>query len=311
MQIPAVSIGSAVRRENFDAMIQSVFDSAANLRLVHQNRLITLLISDHYELPQGIRINTKNLSLQSLTVGLRAASRGGILRFDSSPLAIDLRSASVWTCPIPELNTNMQSPDVIQAWSTAWELLNRGQRSKNTEVVGNDLLQLNTGSLLSQRLGKPVMGLISSVESFDLQGATRAAEKMIGLGPGVTPSGDDILIGFLAGLWSTAEEDSMHLSFIHSFADALRQLAKQTNEISRTYLYYAAQGQFSSSLSTLAEAIAMGRQVEQATQNAIRVGHSSGMDSVTGLLIGLCIWNKQIIPHPVTLPSGEREQEVT
>jgi hypothetical protein len=51
--------------------------------------------------------------------------------------------------------------------------------------------------------------------------------------------------------------------------------------------------QFSSSLSHLAEAIATGGDVEATAQTSMRVGHSSGMDSVTGLLIGLCAWNTQ------------------
>ena len=117
---------------------------------------------------------------------------------------------------------------------------------------------------------------------------------MIGLGPGVTPSGDDILIGFLAGLWSKAGENQTMLAFIRSFGQELMRCAMQTNEISRTYLYHATQGQFSSSLSRLAEAIAKGDPVEKALEEAMRIGHSSGMDSVTGLLIGLCVWNMEL-----------------
>ena len=135
------------------------------------------------------------------------------------------------------------------------------------------------------------MGLIASTEQFDIRGSIHAAEKMIGLGPGVTPSGDDILIGFLAGLWSMAGQNQPQLSFIRSFGNEIIKISKQTSEVSRTYLYHAAQGQFSSSLSTLAGAVTTGSGVEHATQEAMRVGHSSGMDSVTGLLVGLCVWN--------------------
>jgi hypothetical protein len=293
MQFHAASIGEAVPRDNFDAEIQSVFDSAVNLRLVDKDRLITVLISNHYELPQGIRIVTQDLSFQSLTVGLRAAVRSGILYFDSSPLIIDLRGASVWKCHVSELNADMMSLSSQKSWSTAWDFLNKEQRFKNTEIIADDLFQLNTGSRLSQRISQPIIELVTSTAQLELEGAIYAAQKMIGLGPGVTPSGDDVLIGFLAGLWSLAGRNDMCLSFIHSFGDTLMQIAKQTTEISRTYLYHATQGQFSSSLSNLAEAIATHADVGQATQEAVRVGHSSGMDSVTGLLIGLYIWNME------------------
>jgi len=296
MQLHAASIGEAVQRENFDALIQSVFDSAVNLRLADEDRLITMLISDHYELPQGIRLATKNLSLQSLAIGHQAASRGGMLRFDSSPLSIDLRGAQIWRCRVRDLNMDMSLPTIQKAWSTALNFLTKGQRLKSTEIIADDLFQIDTGSALSQRMSRPVMGLIAAAEQFDIKGSIHAAEKMIGLGPGVTPSGDDILIGFLAGLWSMAGQNQTQLSFIRSFGNEIIQIAKQTSEISRTYLYHAAHGQFSSSLSTLAEAISTGNGVEQATQEVMRVGHSSGMDSVTGLLVGLSVWN---FPSPL------------
>lgn len=292
MQIQAVSIGQAVPRANFDAVIHSVFDSAVNLRLFHEDRLVTVLLSEHYELPQGIRIARKDVPLRSLAVGHRAATRGGILRFHSSPLTIDLRGARVWKCRVPHLNLDMSAHFAKQGWSTAWLLLNKGQRLYHTEIIAENLLGRNTGSIVSKRVSVSVAQLVAAAEEFDVQTAIQAAQNMIGLGPGVTPSGDDILIGFLAGLWSLASENQELLSFIRSFGNALLQLTAQTSGISRTYLHHATQGQFSSSLSNLAEAIARGRDVDRTLQIAMRVGHSSGMDSVTGLLIGLSVWNK-------------------
>lgn len=292
MHLHAVSIGQAVPRQNFDAAIQSVFETAANLRLTREDRLITVLLSDRYELPQGIRIARKDVSFRSLTVDRPVSLRGGVLRFDSSPLTIDLRGALVWKCRVPQLNTDMNTPYTREAWSRAWELLNQAQRLRRTDIVAGDLLQREAGSPLSQRMSSPVMQLIAATEQFDAKASAQAAQNMIGLGPGVTPSGDDILIGFLAGLWSLAGGNQPLLSFIHSFGTALLPLAAQTSEISRTYLYHAARGQFSGSLSNLAEAIAGEGAVEPAAQIAMRVGHSSGMDSVTGLLIGLSVWNK-------------------
>jgi hypothetical protein len=182
-------------------------------------------------------------------------------------------------------------PITREAWSTAWRLLNQGQRLRHAEIIADDLFQLEVCSPLSQRMSRPVMQLINSVEQFDIQGLTQAAEKLIGLGPGVTPSGDDILIGFLAGLWSTAGQNQIRLSFVRLLGNEIIRIAKLTSEISRTYLYHAAQGRFSSSLSRVVEAIATGTNLEPVTREALQVGHSSGMDSVTGLLIGLRLWN--------------------
>ncbi|MEO8356587.1 MAG: DUF2877 domain-containing protein [Chloroflexota bacterium] len=297
MQIQAASIGEAIPRDNFDAVIHNVFDTAANLCLVDKNRLITLLVSDQNELPQGIRITQRTASLQSLTVGLVAACRAGVLRFESSPLTVDLRSAPVWECHISELNVDMKSASSVQSWSRVWQMLNSRQKLSKAEIVADDLFQRNAGSLLSQKISRPVLQLISSTGQFEIEKSIEAAGKMIGLGPGVTPAGDDLLIGFLAGLWSISGKFQGRRSFIHSLGIRLMGVAEQTNLISRTYLYHAVHGQFSSSLTNLAQAIALGSEnLQDMADAAMRVGHSSGMDSVTGLLIGLCIRNTELSP---------------
>jgi hypothetical protein len=292
MHLHAVSIGEAVPRQNFDAEIQSVFDSAVNLRLAREDRLLTVLLSESYELPQGIRVASRDAHLRSLAVSQRAAARGGILRFESSLLSIDLRGAAVWKCPVGELNLDPGTRRVRESCSRAWGLLNKWQRLRQADLVADDLFQSKSGSVLSQRMREPVMELIAATDGLDVKGSIQSAQNIIGLGPGVTPSGDDLLIGFLAGLWSLAGRSQPLLSFLQSFGSALMPITTRTNEISRTYLYHATRGQFSSSLSNLLEAIAGGHDVEPATQTAIRVGHSSGMDSVTGLLLGLRVWNQ-------------------
>jgi hypothetical protein len=299
MQIHASSLGEAVPSDSFDAVIHSAFESAVNMRLAGEDRLTTVLISDRYELPQGIRITTKDAPLQKLEPGRCAACKGGILRFDSSPLSIDLRGAPVWKCRIAGLTMDMQSHGVQQAWSAAWDLLNRHQKRENSDIIADELFRLQVRSQLGQRISRPVMQLLVSTDGFDVHHSILAAEGIIGLGPGATPSGDDILIGFLAGLWSLSGQHVRRQSFIRSFGRGLLKIARRTNEISRTYLYHAVQGQFSSTLSTLVENIRTGQGVEQAVQDAMRVGHSSGMDSVTGLLISLAVWNEPALLNPI------------
>lgn len=284
MQFHAASIGSAVPRDNFDATIQSVFDSSLNLRLEHEDRLITVLISDHYDLPQGIRLAIKNASLPSLTIGLRAASRGGILRFGSSLLRIDLRGAPIWQGRIGTLPITIE-----RAWSIIWHMLNKHQKLKGTELIAEDLFYLDRGPLLTRKLSLPIRQLITAVKRYDSHTCSEAAQRMIGLGPGVTPSGDDVLIGFLAGLHCMTGNKKDKRAFIQALGNEILLLSKKTNEISRTYLTHAVKGEFSSSIVALIDAIRDGgeEQLTAAAGNAMRVGHSSGMDTVSGLLIGL------------------------
>jgi hypothetical protein len=123
--------------------------------------------------------------------------------------------------------------------------------------------------------------------------AARILERVIGCGPGLTPSGDDLVTGFLAGLFSTAGEGRARRGFLEAFCRTVAAAAGCTTDISRTYLSHAVAGGFAEPLVKLARQIGAGGDhgaIESATTAALRVGHSSGSAGVFGLLLGLNAW---------------------
>ena len=103
---------------------------------------------------------------------------------------------------------------------------------------------------------------------------------LIGLGIGLTPSGDDFLCGVLAGLTLLGLRDSQ--DFRHLSAEISRNLAK-TNAISAAFLRCAMNGQFSEALVTLGSV-----SFSQSLQMFHDIGHSSGADTLCGLYFALC-----------------------
>ncbi len=135
--------------------------------------------------------------------------------------------------------------------------------------------------------------LVNATRQLDLAGID-AVEALIGLGSGLTPSGDDLLAGYMAGLWCTIRHQGDRSQFIIELGKRIIDLSGRTNDISRTYLFHAVHGQVSSRITALAEAISRAEEpghlletAEQAMQN----GHTSGMDTVTGLLLGISAWD--------------------
>jgi hypothetical protein len=89
------------------------------------------------------------------------------------------------------------------------------------------------------------------------------------------------------------------MQFISTLGKAILRSARKTNDISWTYLAQAVRGQVSSRLAHLAEAISLGEDSQhllEIAEAAMRVGHTSGMDVVTGMLIGLAAWEKDFLP---------------
>lgn len=288
MQFKAISIGYAVPRADFDAAVHSVFKSAVNLRLNNGGNLLTLVASSEADLPQGIRVESPDdFSFEILQMDERVACRENILRCASSALTIDLRGAESFICNLSALPADMSNPSVATAWRFAWQTLNERQIKSNAEIIAQDLFRPETA-----RAGKAIQSIFESTRRCDLNDDS-SVRALIGLGSGLTPSGDDLLVGYLAGLRCAAKGRSNRLTFISTLGEAVIRLSHLTNDISRTYLYHAAYGQVSSRLVSLANAICAGSNpqlVQDCVNSAMRVGHTSGMDAVTGLLLGLAVW---------------------
>ena len=116
-----------------------------------------------------------------------------------------------------------------------------------------------------------------------------AAERLIGLGMGLTPSGDDFLTGCLAALWYAAGAE-------HPAVPALRQALAGadglTTDVGRAMLSAAEAGRFRTSLLALIEELfrpAADIEDSEWEKKAERVacyGASSGWDMLSGVSAG-------------------------
>ncbi len=111
-----------------------------------------------------------------------------------------------------------------------------------------------------------------------------AVHRLIGLGPGLTPAGDDFLIGVLALLDALAEKD-LHAAL----AGVLRQASPQsTSSLSHCFLRAAAAGHVGEHLHRAVSSVISG-EADAAVAAARQIGHSSGWDMLTGVAVALRI----------------------
>ncbi len=104
---------------------------------------------------------------------------------------------------------------------------------------------------------------------------------LIGLGGGLTPSGDDFLCGVLAGLILLNQWES---PFGHFLRDRINEHLSDTLDLSRAFLTLALQGQFSLPVQSLKTLDPGQEGLTQSLRASFeRIGHSSGMDTLSGL----------------------------
>ncbi len=104
----------------------------------------------------------------------------------------------------------------------------------------------------------------------------KGARRLVGLGGGQTPAGDDFLVGWLAALSARGQP-----------LPRLNGLKNGTSTISASFLDAAEQGLFPAALVGLAESLVSGKGTPDAIVCLAAIGHTSGLDAATGFLIGL------------------------
>ena len=107
------------------------------------------------------------------------------------------------------------------------------------------------------------------------------AAQLIGLGEGLTPSGDDLLVGFLAVLHLTGA------AAVLSNAPAwLEPLVANTTDLSAAFIRCALEGHFSEPMVRFLHALYSIKPCDWQTPAAdlARVGHSSGVDAMVGIV---------------------------
>jgi hypothetical protein len=270
-------IGPGVPRHGFVGLVAATYARACLMTLT-DDQLVTLVTPEMGILPNGITVDTPDgFSFErSLSVGARAAVRGGVLRIDDG-FCIDLRASRPWRSHLDRLALNIAHAQVRQAWDAAWSAL---------RVHG-------AFAPLVHRGGVAITRMFEATRDLDSACARQAMSALIGLGEGSTPAGDDYLVGHFVGLWSCAGADGARQRFIADLGGSLREMASRTNRVSRVYLEAAAEGEVSERLATLVYRIAAGAGQEStavAAAAALAVGHSSGACCVLGLLLGSAAW---------------------
>lgn len=117
-----------------------------------------------------------------------------------------------------------------------------------------------------------------------------AAEQLMGLGPGLTPSGDDMLSGVLVALrrlGGAAGVDKAVWLADWLAATVAFDARTRTTPISATLLHCAAQGQACADALAVLRGLAGHQPLEPAVQRLLRLGHTSGADLAWGLRTGI------------------------
>jgi Protein of unknown function (DUF2877) len=272
----AIRISTAVlplvRTPGPPGRVLSVHSTAVNLVL--DDELVTVAHPSAGGLPNGILLDQ--------AYALAEPGRGAVVRdgeslvFGTSRVRVDLRDAAAWSPklggrlgPLPPLN------EVRTALARALDQVPaQGGFSPLLRVLSSAPVALTP--LCSRALSR-LAQLASGAEANDLPSMLEAAVGLVGLGDGLTPSGDDLLVGFSAAMRASAHPLAEHFA-----AGCARLAPGRTTRVAEMFLEHAARGAYSERIHRLVTALAD----TEALTTALRWGATSGADTLLGVVLG-------------------------
>ncbi|SNY77410.1 DUF2877 domain-containing protein [Enterobacter sp. CC120223-11] len=186
---------------------------------------------------------------------------------------------------LPLAGTPIWSPETLQeteqeSLKTCLPFLENQLRAWCQQQNVDSVLRL----LPDDRFGIPVtIGLTDDEETLE-----KMVARTLGFGRGLTPDGDDYLLGYLAALWLATQ--SLVSEHRRRFIAALAPGLNSTNDISRHYLNRAVLGHFSEAICRLRTGLTFPFDPKTIGERATAVmafGASSGADCMAGFLHGL------------------------
>jgi len=251
--------------------VHSVFRSALNLTV--SDELITLATPSTGALPNGVVLDSET-DLRRLPVGALVWSSSQSL--SCLDLQVELIDAQLWS-PLLEGRGEFRPLHEVRG------ALARALQRRAPSGGFTDALRRLAEGARDVSAGYPAMSeVLRAVGDSDLARALSSARRLIGLGQGLTPSGDDFLIGLCAAL--RAAEHPLHAEFA---SGCWQQAEGRTTTVSEMFYRCAARGEYSGRIHRVVSTLT-DRAADPAVEleRALDWGASSGADCVLGLLLG-------------------------
>jgi hypothetical protein len=269
----------AALRGGLRGRVHSVFARVVNV-IVPDGTLLTLASRRVDDAPDTLVVDLRSFDGTGVAVGAPVVAHDRVLAVGRN-LAIRFAGASPWVPLLP--------------WYPAHDaLLRRNFEALREHVAGFDADPDRSASLQSSavataaavRLAQHATALGRALARADVEAARAEGEALVGLGPGLTPSGDDLLLGLFAVL-------NLPGGPCEPFRDLGRQIvaraAERTHAISLCALRAAAEGRVRARVVALLSALIAGER--EATLAALRavlaIGSTSGRDIVAGIVLGV------------------------
>ena len=265
----------------FHGFVHSVFNRTFNIRMLDSDELYTIASRELDNGPNTLIIDAEGFQDVGLLENDRVFVEDGLLHIGNK-LVIFSKNCEKWCSVLPEY------PEDLTVVTRNLLIMKR-----YVDVYGKGggvKPDFTTDNLFSKEVSRVLNEqsrlLIEELSAGRIDNALQHAKALIGLGPGLTPSGDD----FLVGLFTILNVQGIPFNGCLSFCEKVVELSKTlTNEISYMALKKASIGKVRESIIQLLSSVFYENEEKLllSLNKVLSIGSSSGTDIALGLISGL------------------------
>ncbi|MFJ5759967.1 DUF2877 domain-containing protein [Neobacillus sp. NPDC093182] len=265
----------------FTGFVHSTFNRTLNIKCFENGDLYTIACSKLDNGPNTLIIDVDNMKSMKIVVDDRVRVENNLL-YIANKHTISIDKVNIWESVLPSYTHNVEI--LKQNVMKMKEYINfhgvGGGMKKN--VITQNAFEAEVSNMLENR----TLLLFNELLNHRISSALPHAISLVGLGPGLTPSGDD----FLTGLFAVFNMKNSPFYPYRSFCEEVLKKAKNlTNDISYMTLKKAAIGKVRESIISLLNNLFVEDEEDLflSLNKLLSIGSSSGTDIALGIVFGI------------------------
>lgn len=286
-------------------VVHSTFDHAVNIRLRDTPRIIALTFPSAGGLPYALMLaegSPVSFLSRGVTTGQKATLESDhCLVIEGALDRYDFSGAVSWEPAMGKIAqpANNQAFNELLDWAA--EYIYRRTNLAGLAPLLKDPRQLFNGTIdledtpdlrVAKLAASHVTGLLKAMQQEDATALSAAIARLIGYGIGGTPSGDDLLVGFLAALTRSSITRAERISQLLSTCLGIQLNVDATSLLSLTVLQHALAGEFSEKIHDVTRLLMQPEgldSLEAVLQRLLLHGATSGSEMFLGIYLGFLL----------------------
>lgn len=286
------SLQNSVSIYGSELQVHSVFASTVNI--VGENLFFSILSDQHCLYPMSCRVGSMApFTEYGIKAGMCVTISEDSINVMQSSILINIHSCKVRDLSIRSMNGLNTLKDRTDKTDILTELI----REKGCR---EDLSTLVTGEYknpYAEAVAKRLPELNQAIRECDNR-AAELAGNIAGGGIGLTPSSDDLLVGYLSVFLAESKtRGNRHFEEVLKLTQAMgEKAAEHTNLISGAFLRQCGRGLLSEDMAALIRTLYSASKADAirlSGQRIIKVGSTSGTDMLTGVVLAMLNLNAE------------------